>query len=214
MSQDKLSMALPNKGRLQEPALDLLKKAGIRIVRTERQYLAETSESNLEIIFVRASDIPAYVYFGAADLGITGHDLVAERMVEVYELLDLKFGRCELTMAVPTGSRIYRVQDLPNDFRIATEFPNLTSAYFEKLGKKVEVIAVRGSTEITPTVGLADAIVDLTSTGKTLEANDLRAIGTLLVSSARLICNKIALRTKEASISALVGKIKNIIGDG
>jgi ATP phosphoribosyltransferase len=207
-------MALPNKGRLQEPAIGLLKKVGIRIVRTERQYLAETSESNLKIIFVRASDIPAYVYFGAADLGITGHDLVAERMVEVYELLDLKFGRCELTMAVPTGSRIYRVQDLPNDFRIATEFPNLTSAYFEKLGKKIEIIAVRGSTEITPSVGLADAIVDLTSTGKTLEANDLRPIGTLLVSSARLICNKIALRTKEKSISPLVSRIRSIVGDG
>jgi len=214
MSQDKLSMALPNKGRLQEPAIGLLKKAGIQIVRTERQYLAETSEPNLEIIFVRASDIPAYVHFGAADLGITGYDLVAERMVEVYELLDLKFGRCELTMAVPNRSKICSVQDLPNDFRIATEFPNLTSAYFEKLGKKVEVIAVRGSTEITPTVGLADAIVDLTSTGKTLEANDLRAIGTLLVSSARLICNKIALRTKEKSISSLVSRIRSIVGDG
>jgi len=214
MIHDKLSMALPNKGRLQEPAIDLLKKAGIQIVRTERQYLAETSEPNLEIIFVRASDIPAYVHFGASDLGITGYDLVAERMVEVYDLLDLGFGRCELTMAVPKRSKIYSVQDLPNDFRIATEFPNLTSAYFEKLGKKVEIIAVRGSTEITPSVGLADAIVDLTSTGKTLKANDLRPIGTLLVSSARLVCNKISLRTKEKSISALVSRIRSIVGDG
>lgn len=214
MTQSKISLALPNKGRLKQPALDMLNKAGVQVLEMEREYLVDTSDPDLQIIFARASDIPVYVHFGTVDLGITGHDLVAERSADVYEILDLKFGDCKLVVAVPDQSEIFKLEDLPNDIRVATEFPNITNAYFEEKGKKAEVITVHGATEITPTLGLADAVVDLMSTGNTLKVNNLRPIETVMTSTARLICNKISHKTKEKPITSLVEKMKNVVGGG
>jgi len=208
MNTINILLALPNKGRLQKPALKLLEKADIKVNTTDREYLADTSEPQLQIIFARASDIPVYVHFGATDLGITGHDLILERSSDVYELMNLAFGKCKLVLAVPNNSEILSLEDLPNGVKIATEFPNITDSYFGEKGKKVELITVHGATEITPILGLADAIVDLVSTGSTLKSNNLRPIETILTSTARLVCNKISLRTKEKTINSIVKKLK------
>jgi ATP phosphoribosyltransferase len=208
MNTSKIILALPNKGRLQKPALKLLEQADIEVTTTDREYLAETSEPQLQLIFARASDIPVYVHFGATDLGITGHDLILERSSDVYELMNLAFGECKLVLAVPNNSEILSLEDLPNGAKVATEFPNITDMYFEKKGKKVEIITVHGVTEITPTIGLADAIVDLVSTGITLKSNNLKPIETILTSTARLVCNKISLRTKGKIINSIVKRLK------
>jgi ATP phosphoribosyltransferase len=210
MNQSKILLALPNKGRLQKPTLKLLEEADINVTTTDREYLAETSEPHLQIIFARASDIPVYVHFGTTDLGITGYDLILERSSDVYEVMNLEFGACELVLAVPNNSDIFSLDDLPNGVKVATEFPNITDSYFGEKGKKAEIITVHGATEITPTLGLADAIVDLVSTGNTLKSNNLRPIETILTSTARLVCNKISLRTKEKTINSLVKRLKTM----
>lgn len=201
-----LKMAIPNKGRLHKPSLDLLTRAGFRIEENSRSYTL--SVNGLEMVFARAADIPIYVHFGAVDLGITGHDLVLEKEVDVYELLDLGFGWCKMVVAVPEEKPISNVHELQQGSRVATSFPRITSRYFEGLGLNVEVIEVEGAVEIAPRLGLADAIVDLTTTGTTLRENRLKEIAVILESSARLICNKVSFRTREREVIELVEKLR------
>ena len=193
----KIRIAIPNKGRIKQPTMDALARAGITILEEERTYVSKTSDPRYEAIFARANDIPVYVHYGAVDLGITGHDLILEREANVLELLDLEFGKATLVVAVPESSPINRVNDVPALTRVATEFPNITRKYFEKQGKQVEVLEVNGTAELAPKLGLAQIIVDITSSGETLRKNKLRVIGTILDSTSRLACNKIAYRTFE-----------------
>jgi ATP phosphoribosyltransferase len=201
-----LRIAIPNKGRLHKPSLELLAKAGFSMGEVSRSYV--TKVDDLEVVFARAADIPVYVHFGAVDLGITGHDLVLEKEADIYELLDLGFGWCKMVVAVPEESSISSVYDLPQGSRVATSFPRIASSYFEKLGLSVEVVEVEGAVEIAPKLGLADAIVDLATTGVTLRENRLKEIAVVLEASARLICNKVSFRTREREIAKLVERLR------
>lgn len=197
-------VAVPNKGRLKEPSVELLSSAGVTRTDNERAYLSNTTAKGIQVLSVRANDIPTYVYHGIADLGVTGKDIVAEWGFDVYELSDLGFGRCDLVVAVKKESPWKVPDDIPNNCRVATEFPNLTRAYFNERGIQVEVIPLRGAVEIAPILGLASAITDLTVSGSTLERNGLRPIGKVLASTARLICNKISYKTRYVEIENLV----------
>lgn len=208
----RIRIALPNKGRLKQPALDVLGEAGIEILEEKRTYVSKTSDPRFEAVFARAYDIPVYVHYGAVDLGITGHDLILEREADVLELLDLEFGKCTLVVAVPEASTINTISEIPVLTRVATEFPILTRKYFEGLGKQVEVLEVSGTSELAPKLGLAQTIVDISSSGETLLKNNLRIIATILDSTARLACNKIAYRTFEEQIIILLSRLREELG--
>ncbi|MCX8182647.1 MAG: ATP phosphoribosyltransferase [Candidatus Methanomethyliaceae archaeon] len=196
-------LAVPNKGRLRGPAMEVLERANIRPLDNDRVYLSNTTLEGVQLLSIRAADIPIYIYYGIADLGITGRDVVAESGLEVYELADMGFGECSLVVAVKSDSKYRDPSELPHGTRVATEFPNLTKQFFNELGIQVEVITLRGAVEIAPLLGLADCVVDLSSTGRTLERNGLRAIGTILRSTAKLICNKVAYKTRYEQIKML-----------
>jgi ATP phosphoribosyltransferase len=204
----KIRIAIPNKGRLKEPARDALARAGIEVLEENRVYVSETSDPQFEAIFARANDIPVYVHYGAVDLGITGHDLILERDANVLELMDFEFGYCKLVVAVPEDSPIESVAEVPALTRVATGFPRITRNFFERTGKQVEVLEVSGTAELAPKLGLAQVIVDITSTGETLRQNKLRIISTVLESTSRLACNKIAYRTFEKQISELLSRMQ------
>lgn len=193
-----IRVAIPNKGRLYEPTISIFKDAGLPVSggAESRKLFAKTTDPDIHILFARAADIPEYVQDGAADVGITGIDLITERGAKVETLLDLKFGKANLVLAVPEDSDFQKAQDLEGR-KIATEFPEITSQYFKKLGVKVEVIKVSGACEMTPHVGIADAIVDISSSGTTLMINHLKAIDTVFSSTVYLIANKESLKTKE-----------------
>jgi len=204
----KIRIAIPNKGRLKQPAIEALENAGIKILEDGRSYVSETSDPRFEAIFARANDIPLYVQYGAIDLGVTGHDLILEKEADVLELLDLGFGRCTLVVAVPEESTIESLADVPALARVATGFPNITRKFFEKNGKQVEVLEVSGTAELAPKLGLAQIIVDLKSTGETLRKNKLRVLCDVLESTSRLACNKIAYRSFEKPINELLEKMQ------
>lgn len=190
-----LRIALPNKGRLAEKAIRLFEEAGLPAqFHADRALVASLGE-DFQAIFVRASDIPEFVADGAAELGVTGADLIAESGHRVRELLDLGFGACRLVVAVREESPARSVGDVPPGTRIATSFPRVTRAHFEALEIPVDVAPVSGAAEIAPHLGVADVIVDLTSTGSTLRVNGLREIGTILESTARLVANENSART-------------------
>jgi len=204
----KIRIAIPSKGRLKQPSIQVLQRAGVNILEEERAYISKTSNPKIEAIFTRAFDVPVYVHYGAVDLGITGHDLILEREADVHELLDLGFGKCQLVVAVPESSAINSIDDVPAVARVATEFPNLSRKYFEDLGKQVEILGVRGTSELAPALGLAQIIVDVSSSGETLRKNSLKMIATILDSTCRLACNKIAYRTFENEINEFIGKLR------
>lgn len=179
---------MPNKGRLSEDAVDLLRRAGIPLEgSSERKLFASALGGRLQVLFLRAQDIPEFVADGTVDAGLTGLDVVAESGARVRRRLDLRFGRCRLVLAAPEGSGIHSSKDLPDGARIATSFPNLTAKHFAKKRRKVRVVPVSGACEVTPTLGIADAIVDLTSSGSTLAMNHLAEVETILESSCHLI---------------------------
>jgi ATP phosphoribosyltransferase len=190
-----MRVALPSKGRLSQRALELFELAGLRpAFLADRALVA--SLGDFEAIFVRAADIPEYVADGAAEVGVTGADCVAESGRKVAEILDLGFGRCRLVVAAREESSVSSARDLPSGTRVATSFPRCASQHFESLGIPITIAPVSGATEIAPHLGVADVIVDLTSTGSTLKVNGLREIGTVLESTARLVANPAALANK------------------
>lgn len=186
----RIRVALPNKGRLSERALDLFEEAGLKPeFRADRALMASLG-NDFQAIFVRAADIPEYLADGAAELGVTGADLVAESGKDIEEVLDLGFGRCRLALAVRDESSIQTAADLPPGARVATSFPRIARRHFESLGIPIEIAGVSGAAEIAPHLGVADVIVDLVSTGSTLRVNGLREVETLLHSSARLVASR------------------------
>ncbi len=185
-----IRIAIPNKGRLHDPTVSLLKEAGLPVIDGgTRKLFAKTSDPEITYLFARAADIPEYVQDGAADVGITGLDLIHETGSDVEILLDLKFGAANLVLAVPEDSPISSAKELEG-MRVATEFPNITAKYFENLGVNIEVVKVSGACEMTPHVGIADAIVDISSSGTTLVTNHLKMIEKVFTSSVYLIANK------------------------
>jgi ATP phosphoribosyltransferase len=200
-----IRVALPNKGRLSEQALDLFEQAGLRPAFAADRALMASLGDEFQAIFVRTQDIPEYVADGAAELGVTGADCVAESGRDVTEVLDLGFGRCRLVVAAREESDARAPSDLPAGTRVATSFPRCATRYFQSLGIPITIAPVSGATEIAPHLGVADVIVDLTSTGSTLRVNSLREIGTVLESTARLVANPEALAD-----SALGGQLGDL----
>ena len=209
---NQLKIAIPNKGRLSEDVFDLLQRAGLTISKQEsRRLYATTQDGNYTIIFVRTQDIPSFVNDGVTDLGITGYDVVMESEANVVDIFDLNFGQCTLIVASKEDSNFNSPEDIPDGIKIATSFPNLTRKYFEKLGKKVNVIEVSGATEVTPQLGLADIITDITSTGSTLKVNKLKIIGEILKSSAVIIGRPGILEDHNDKIDTFIRAIKSAI---
>ncbi|MGQ0562087.1 MAG: ATP phosphoribosyltransferase, partial [Gemmatimonadota bacterium] len=185
-----IRIALPNKGRLTEGARELLERAGLEFdARGDRALQASLGE-NFLALFVNARDIPEFVADGAAGIGITGRDLVAESGRDVEVLLDLGFGKCRLAVAAVEESSIRTLDDLTSETRVATVFPRATSAFFEARNQRIRLVPISGAVENAPHLGVADLIVDLVSTGSTLKTNGLREVATILESSALLIARR------------------------
>ncbi len=182
-----LKIALPNKGRLSDDARDLFADAGLEVRSRGTRALTASLGGEFEAIFVRAQDIPEFVADGAADAGVTGWDLVTESGRELETLLDLEFGACRIVVAARDDSEYATIDDISGAPRVATVFPRLTRQFFAAANRNVEIVPISGAAEIAPHLGIADIIVDLTSTGSTLRVNGLREIATVLESSARLI---------------------------
>jgi ATP phosphoribosyltransferase len=203
-----LTLALP-KGRLLDPALALLSSMGVRGLDGDSRRLLLTDEKmDLRFIFLKPADIPTYVEYGAADLGIVGKDILLEQQPDVYEPVDLGFGLCRLVVAEP---REVWERDDPGRWswvRVATKYPNLTERYFSERGIQVEIIRLDGSIELAPLVGLAERIVDLVQTGETLRANGLVEVAQIMTSTARLIVNRASLKTAHARVNALIGAMR------
>jgi ATP phosphoribosyltransferase len=182
----RLSLAVPAKGRMAEPALRLCADAGLSFETTERSLLVPCANAPVDLLLVRPSDIPEYVQDGVVDVGITGANLVAEAQAPIETLAELGFARCTLEAAVPEDAPQRRVEDL-DGLRVATAYPVSTRNLLDGRGVQAELVPVSGSVEATPRLGLADAIVDLVSTGSTMDANGLRRVGVLLESQAVLV---------------------------
>jgi ATP phosphoribosyltransferase len=182
-----------------EETTGLLRSIGLRVPRTaERTLIANVNGGKYQVLFARAQDIPEFVEIGAADAGITGLDLVRETGCRVEKLLDLKYGHCKLVVAAPEQSTIRSLDRMPAGARVATAFPNLTRQFFEAKRKKVTVVPVSGATELTPSIGVADLITDLTQTGSTLKQNHLSILDTILESWAVFIVgSSIDKRTRQ-----------------
>lgn len=208
-----IRVALPNKGRLSEKALGLFERAGLRAEFTSERALVAGLGQDFRAIFVRAADIPEFVADGAAEVGVTGGDLVAESGREVRSVLDLGFGRCRLAVAVPEGSSIQRAADVPAGSRVATSFPRITAAFFGSAGVPIEIARVSGAAEIAPHLGVADVIVDLVSTGSTLRVNGLREVETVLESTAQLIVSQEAWTSegRRRSLEELVAALESVL---
>ncbi|MBT8214036.1 MAG: ATP phosphoribosyltransferase [Acidimicrobiia bacterium] len=180
-----LRIAVPNKGRLSEPTIRLLRDAGLQFEKTDRALSVPVRNGDLQVLFVRADDVPELLTDGVADLGITGLDLLSEFDGSADVLLELGYGRCRLTAAVPESSEATALADL-SGLRVATSHPRTTEAFFDDKSIDATVISLRGSVEVAPTLDVADAIVDLVSSGSTMLVNGLRPIATILESQAVL----------------------------
>ncbi|WP_410765984.1 ATP phosphoribosyltransferase [Haloferax sp. DFSO60] len=184
-----MRIAVPNKGRLHEPTIQLLERAGLHLDNgAERKLYAGTVDPEVTVLFARAADIPEYIRDGAAEVGITGLDQVSESGHELADLLDLEYGKCRLVLAAPEDGDIESPEDVEGKV-VATEFPHIARTYFEGEGIDAEVVEVTGATELTPHVEMADAIIDITSTGTTLRVNRLGIIDEVLSSSVRLFAH-------------------------
>jgi ATP phosphoribosyltransferase len=208
-----LRIALPNKGRLNQDCRALLDDAGLEVRSSSERALTASLGGEFEAIFVRAQDIPEFVADGAADAGITGWDLVAESERALESRLDLEFGRCRVIVATRDDGGIRSLKDLQGSPRVATVFPNLTRSFFAAAGTSVQVVPISGAVEIAPHLGIADLIVDLTSTGSTLKVNGLREIATVLESSARLITavKPAADESRARTLNELVQALESVI---
>jgi ATP phosphoribosyltransferase len=204
-----LTIALA-KGRILDETLPLLARAGIEPVddlMTSRKLVFATSEADIELVLIRSSDVPTYVQYGAADLGIAGKDVLAEHGGEgLYERVDLKIAPCKMMTAGFAERPLPRTR-----LKVATKYPQITRRFFLEQGRQVELIKLYGSMELAPVVGLADIIVDLVQTGNTLEANGLTPLETIMEISSRLIVNRAALKMKNRAVQALVERIEKAV---
>ncbi len=202
-----IKIGLPNKGRLSEQTLELLNKAGFKVLAKERKLSARCQNFDLEVIFVRANNIPSFIAEGIIDLGITGLDLVKEQNVDIEMLLPLDFGTAELVLAAPRG---FSIEDLyKRKIRIATSFPNLTRAFCQAQGIEADIIEMSGAVELAPKLDVADAIVDLTTSGETLRMNDLVQLISLLESRACLFASK--SRTCNGAVDKIVTAFQSVL---
>jgi ATP phosphoribosyltransferase len=207
---ERLRLAVPNKGRLVEPTVNLLRAAGLVFEEHDRALVARVQNFDLDILFVRTNDVIEFVGDGVADLGITGIDLLAETGAELPRIRELGYGRCRLVAAAPNDSAYRSVDDLAGH-RVATAHPNTTRRFFEERRIEVDVIPISGAVEVAPRLGLAEAIVDLVSTGSTLVMNGLRPIGDVLASEAVLVANPNSHRQRAPEVEAIDTMLSAVI---
>jgi len=206
-----MRIAIPNKGRLCEPTIELLERAGIRVVDSNgRRLYGKTNYESISILFARAQDIPRYVESGAADAGITGLDLIKEKNADVELVTKLNMGRCKVVLAVPENSRIRRPSQLKGS-RIATALVNVTKQYLEDKGIKAQVVELSGAVELAPYLGIADGIIDQLSTGTSLAVNNLRIVDTLFESTACFIANKSSLSSMRQEIEEVKFSFEGLV---
>jgi ATP phosphoribosyltransferase len=205
-----LRIALPN-GTLLKGACDLLREAGVAHLDPamfEEQLLVE--DSGLQFVKTRPTDVPVYVEMGACDCGVVGKDILWESSRDCYELVDLRFGDCRLVLAAPQGSRLARGQ-WPPSLRVATKYPHAARRFFDRAGVVAELIKLHGSVELAPATGLADAVLDITATGRTLRANRLVEVAEAARSTARLIVNQASLKTRAAEVDQLATALRRAV---
>lgn len=204
-----LRLAIPNKGRLAEPSVELLRNAGLAFELSERRLSAAVRNADIELLFVRTEDVAEYVADGLVELGLSGADLVAEHGGQLRTVLPLGFGACSLVLAVPRDAEMQVAADLAG-CRIATSFPRVTAAYLASAGVEAQVVEVRGAVEVTPQLGVADAVVDLVASGSTLRMNGLRPIATLLASEAVLVARD-GVANADERVRGLVDMLRSVL---
>ncbi|OLC30964.1 MAG: hypothetical protein AUH28_14915 [Acidobacteria bacterium 13_1_40CM_56_16] len=228
------------KGRFLEPSLDLLMQAGIRFpedLASSRKLIFKSDDQRFRAVLVKPADVPTYVEYGAADAGIAGRDVVLESGADVLQPLDLKFGYCKIAVAGINGqaeekprvseveqncdphpARLQMTRPLPEGerdskptIRVATKYPHITMDYYNARGIPVEIIPLSGSIELAPLIGLADRIVDLVETGRTLKDNGLEIVEVITDSSARLLINRAGYQTKREEVLRLIQALEKVI---
>ncbi|MEH7342686.1 ATP phosphoribosyltransferase [Bacillus sp. JJ1532] len=205
--KDALTIAMP-KGRIFEDAVELLRQAGFRLppeFDDSRKLIIDVPEESFRFILAKPMDVPTYVEHGVADLGIAGKDVMLEEERDVYELLDLKISACYLAVAGVPNTKMNNVAP-----KVATKYPNVAAAYFREQGEQVEIIKLNGSIELAPLIGLADRIVDIVSTGRTLKENGLIEYERIVDITSRLIVNPASFRMKDNRISELVERLSEV----
>lgn len=201
-----VNIALP-KGRLGEKVLNMLEMAGFSCPETkenDRRLIFESEQAGIRYFWVKPSDVAIYVERGAADIGIAGKDILLEYKPDVYELLDLKIGKCRMAVAAKKGFR----DQTDKTLRVATKFPNIAREYYEKKGRDIDIIKLNGSIELAPILDLSDVIVDIVETGTTLKENDLEPTETVVPISARLVCNKASFKFKNSRVRKVMDALK------
>jgi ATP phosphoribosyltransferase len=211
MSSLRVIIAL-TKGRILDEVLPLFEQAGIvpvEDINKSRKLIFDTNRESIQLMVMRGSDVPTYVEFGSADMGVVGKDLLMEYgSEEFYEPLDLKLAKCRLMTAEPTNSE--PVQGRP---KVATKFVNIAKQYFAEQGKQIELIKLNGALELAPSMGLADSIVDIVDTGNTLKANGLEPKELIAHVSSRVIVNKASMKIKNATIREILGKLREAVAN-
>ncbi|MBI5682595.1 MAG: ATP phosphoribosyltransferase [Deltaproteobacteria bacterium] len=212
--QEPLTIALP-KGRVMKEAVSLFKKIGIQvkgILDDSRKLIFEDKKSNVKFMVVRAQDVPTYVEYGAADMGIVGRDVLLEQGRDVYEPIDMGIGFCKMIVAEP---KELGKKDNPHHWthiRVATKYPNITLKYFLDKGIQVDIIKLYGSIELAPILGLSERIVDLVSTGETLKKNGLVEVEEIMRVTSKLIVNRASLKIKPERIKEIIEGLETVIG--
>ncbi len=201
-----LNIALP-KGRLGDKVYSLLASIGYdcsEIYADNRKLIFESVENSVRYLLVKPSDVAIYISHGAADIGIVGKDILEEDSFDLFELLDLNLGKCNMCVAAPVDF----VEDLDRPLRVATKFTNIAKNYYLSLNREIEIIKLNGSIELAPLLGLSDVIVDIVETGTTLKENNLKVYEKIMPISARLIANKSSYKFKTAEIEELIAKLE------
>lgn len=199
------------KGRLAEKTLEILQECSIdcaELLKPTRKLVLTDSSNKYKFIFVKPSDVPTYIERGVADIGVVGKDTLLEEKKDVYEMVDLKLGACSMCVA---GFADRNEENLSSSLKVASKYVNIAREYYEKKGVNVDIIKLNGSVELGPIVNLSDVIVDIVESGKTLHANGLVVLDKICDITARLIVNKVSLKTKSTEILPLIEKIKKIV---
>lgn len=201
------------KGRLAEKTFELFDRMGIIFddyYPGSRKLIFTSQRDGIKVVFVKAGDVPIYVEKGAADMGVAGKDTIMESDSNLYEIMDLGFGKCKFSVAAPDGYE-YRTG---RKLRVATKYPNVAKSYYKQKGEPIEIIKLTGSVELAPLMGLSDVIVDIVESGKTLKENGLSVIEDICDISARLIINKVSFKTKSQGVEKIIRDLKCLLNGG
>ncbi|SDF31217.1 ATP phosphoribosyltransferase [Sporomusa acidovorans] len=207
-----VTIALP-KGKLFDLSANMLAKIGYQaegLSENSRKLVIANETEKIRFIITKTADLPTYVEYGAADIGIIGKDVLLEENKDVYELLDLKFGFCRMMVAVPQALKQEKLSDYAN-MRVATKYPRIAESFFHSIGIQMEIIKLNGSIELAPMVGLAEIIVDLVETGRTLRENNLVEVAQIHPATARFIANRVSFKMKFDRINKMVEGLKALM---